>query len=253
MRALIVDDERPARVKLHRMLAGAPDVEIVGEAADGRAAIEAIHRLSPDVVFLDIQMPFLDGFGVVEAVGVERMPAVVFVTAYDEHALHAFEVQALDYLLKPVAPERLQAVLARLQRVLAGRGSAADLAEQLAAVMKLVGRQPWMVHLLVWHNERAHLVPVDQIEWLEADRNSVRVHAADRQYAARGTLSELENRLDPARFLRVSRSAIVRLASVRELQPWFHGDYRLILRGGATLMWSRRYRAKQRDAFELRR
>ena len=250
MRVLIVDDERPARVKLRRMLAPEADVEVVGEAEDGRAAVEAIHRLSPDVVFLDIQMPVVDGFGVIEAVGVERMPPVVFVTAYDEHALRAFEVQALDYLLKPVSPERLDAVLARLRREPTKRNAALD--ARVAALMRAVDRPAPMRHLLVWQGERARLVPVDTIDRLEADRNVVRVHAGADTHTIRGTLSDIASRLDPERFLRVSRSHIVRLDAVKELQPWFHGDYRIVMRNGVELMWSRRYRARSRGAFEPR-
>ncbi len=188
--------------------------------------------------------------GVIEAVGVERMPPVVFVTAYDEHALRAFEVQALDYLLKPVSPERLDAVLARLRREPTKRNAALD--ARVAALMRAVDRPAPMRHLLVWQGERARLVPVDTIDRLEADRNVVRVHAGADTHTIRGTLSDIASRLDPERFLRVSRSHIVRLDAVKELQPWFHGDYRIVMRNGVELMWSRRYRARSRGAFEPR-
>lgn len=253
MRALIVDDEAPARAKLRRLLAAEQDVAIVGEAANGREAIDLIGHLRPDVVFLDVQMPLLDGFGVVEAVGVEAMPLVVFVTAYDEHALRAFEVQALDYLLKPFAPERLRAVVARLRREIA-RGTSPDAAPRLAALLQQgTSGQPYLQRILVHREGRAVLVPVPQIDRLEAERNDVHLHTRGGVHVVRGTLGELAERLDPALFMRINRSTIVRLDAIKELQAWFHGDYRVILQDGTELMWSRRYRAKSRGAFELGR
>jgi two-component system, LytTR family, response regulator len=250
MRALIVDDEAPARAKLRRLLAAEPDVTIVGEAANGREAIDLIGRLKPEVVFLDVQMPLLDGFGVIDAVGVEAMPCVVFVTAHDDHALRAFEVQALDYLLKPFAPERLQAVVGRLRRELA-RGPRDDMAPKLAALLQATTPQRYLQRLLVQRDGRAVLVPVAHIDRLEAERNDVRLHTRGGVHVVRGTLAELADRLDPASFLRINRSTIVRLDTIKELQPWFHGDYRVILHDGTELMWSRRYRAKSRGAFEV--
>ena len=250
MRVLIVDDEAPARAKLRRLLAAEPDVTIVGEAANGREAIDLIGRLSPEVVFLDVQMPLLDGFGVIEAVGVEAMPCVVFVTAFDDHALRAFEVQALDYLLKPFAPERLQAVVGRLRRELA-RGRHDEMAPKLAALLQATTPQRYLQRILVQRDGRAVLVPVGQIDRLEAERNDVRLHTRGGVHLVRGTLAELADRLDPASFLRINRSTIVRLDTIKELQPWFHGDYRVILHDGTELMWRRRYSAKSRASFEV--
>lgn len=250
MQALIVDDEAPARAKLRRLLAAESDITIVGEASNGREAIDLIGRLKPEVVFLDVQMPLLDGFGVIDAVGVEAMPCVVFVTAYDEHALRAFEVQALDYLLKPFAPERLQAVVGRLRRELS-RGAQDDMAPKLAALLQATTPQRYLQRILVQREGRAVLVPVAQIDRLEAERNDVRLHTRGAVHVVRGTLAELADRLDPASFLRINRSTIVRLDTIKELQPWFHGDYRVILHDGTELMWSRRYRAKSRGAFEV--
>lgn len=255
MRALIVDDEAPGRAKLRRLLGAEPDVIVAGEAANGREAIDLIARLQPDVVFLDVQMPLVDGFGVIDAVGVDAMPYVVFVTAYDEHALRAFEVQALDYLLKPFAPERLQTVVGRVRREL-GRQVASgtsDVGLRLAALLQASSSQPYLQRILVQRDGRAVLVPVQQIDRLEADRNDVHLHTRDGVHVVRGTLAELAERLDPAIFLRINRSTIVRLDAIKELQPWFHGDYRVLLQDGTELMWSRRYRAKSRAAFELGR
>lgn len=250
MRALIADDEAPARVKLRRLLAAEPDVVVVGEATNGREAVDLVGRVRPDVIFLDIQMPLLDGFGVIDEVGIEAMPRVVFVTAYDEHALRAFEVQALDYLLKPFSPERLRAVVARVQRELA-RGPQTDISERMAALIEATTPQRFLQRILVQRGARSVLVPVQRIDRLEATRNDVRLHTSSGTEVVRGTLGELAERLDPAVFLRVNRSTIVRLDAIKEFQPWFHGDYRILLHDGTELMWSRRYRARSRRAFEL--
>jgi two-component system LytT family response regulator len=284
IRALIADDERPARRKLRELLSREPDVEVVGEAADGVEAVAAIQGARPDVVFLDIQMPRLDGFGVIAEIGVEAMPLVVFVTAFDEHALRAFEVHALDYLLKPFAPSRLRRLLDRLRRQLAppvpsraaaaagasagGASHAADTAdaadaasgevpaagdlarriEHLLAAMRPAPEYPRQ--LLVERGEgRQALLAVDEIDLVRAEANYLHVFAAGVEYRRRGTLRDLEGRLDPARFLRLNRSEIVRLDTVREVQPWFHGDARVVLRDGSVLTWSRRYRAKAEGLF----
>lgn len=253
MRVLIVDDERPARAKLRRLLESEDGVRIVGEAATGAEAVEAIRASRPDVVFLDIQMPVMDGFGVVDAVGLARMPLVVFATAYDEHAIRAFEVRALDYLLKPFSPERFRAVVARLREELAkGDGRVGESTrDRLAAAIDEAGRGGRLTRLLVRDRGRALLIPVERIDSIESDRNDVLLFTEGRTYTVRATLSDLAERLDPDAFLQVSRSAIVRLDAIREMQPWFHGDYRIVLRDGRVLSWSRRYRARGRHAFEV--
>jgi two-component system LytT family response regulator len=245
VRVLIADDEAPARQKVRRLLADEPDVEVVGEAATGAEAVQAIRDTSPDVVFLDIQMPVLDGFGVVEEVGVDAMPHVVFVTAYDEHALRAFEVRALDYLLKAVTPDRFRAVLQRVRAQLArGREAAGELAERLDQLVGALAPKPrFLRRLLVQDGNKALLMPVERIDRMEAERNYVRLHAAAGTYLVRGSIGAMAERLDPDRFLRINRSEIVRLDAVKELHPWFHGDYRVVMHDGTVLMWSRRYRA----------
>lgn len=250
IRALIADDEAPARRKLRDLLVRESDFEVVAEAGDGAEAVAAIRAASPDVVFLDIRMPRLDGFGVIREVGVEDMPLVVFVTAYDEHALKAFEVHALDYLLKPFAPSRFERLLERVREHLepAASGDLAERVERLLASMRPAPEYPRQI--LVDKDEgRQVLLAMDQIDRICAEGNYLRFFSQGTEYRRRGTLRDLEGRLDPARFLRLNRSEIVRLETIREVQPWFHGDARVLLQDGTLLTWSRRYRAKAERMF----
>jgi two-component system LytT family response regulator len=250
IRALIADDEPPARRKLRELLAREADLEVVGEAGDGVEAVAAIRAAAPDVVFLDIQMPRLDGFGVIAEVGVEAMPLVVFVTAYDEHALRAFEVHALDYLLKPFAPSRFERLLDRVRRQL-GQASDGDLTLRIERLLATVRPEPARLRQILAERggDRQILLAVDEIDRIEARGNSLRLFTGDGEFHRRGTLRDLEERLDPTRFLRLNRSEIVRLDAIREIQPWFHGDARVILKDGTVLTWSRRYRAKAEGLF----
>ena len=249
IRALIVDDEAPARRKLRELLGRETDFEVVGEAADGVEAVEAIRAAGPDVVFLDIQMPRLDGFGVVEEVGAGEMPLVVFITAYDEHAVKAFEVQALDYLLKPFAPSRFQKLLERLRRQLGqDQGDLAQRIDRLLATVR--PSSPALRQILVERGEgRQALLAVSEIDLIRAEGNYLRFFSGGDEYRRRGTLRDLEERLDPHQFVRLNRSEIARLEAIRELQPWFHGDARVVMRDGAVLTWSRRYRTKVEGVF----
>ena len=249
IRALIVDDEPPARRKLRELLGREADFEIVGEAGDGVAAVEAIRAADPDVVFLDIQMPRLDGFGVIAEVGIEAMPPVVFVTAYDEHAVRAFEVQALDYLLKPFAPSRFQSLLARLRQRIEKKPD--DLDERIGRLLATVRPATAALRqILVERGEgRQALLAVGEIDVIRADGNYLSFRSRGEEYRKRGTLRDLEERLDPAQFVRLNRSEIVRLEAVRELQPWFHGDARVLMRDGTVLTWSRRYRGRADGVF----
>jgi two-component system LytT family response regulator len=229
VRVLIVDDEEPARRKIRRLLSGETDVEIVGEAATGTEAIDAIRRLTPDLVFLDVQIPPPNGFGIIDALGRDNAPDVIFVTAFDEHALRAFEVRALDYLLKPVTPARLREALDR----------ARERFEQSAAP----ARAKPLARILVRDDTKAFLLALDRVDRIEADGNYVRLHSNGRSFTVRMAIGALAGRLDADQFLRISRSAIVRLDAIKELHPWFHGDYHVVMTDGARLTWTRRYRA----------
>lgn len=239
-RVLLVDDERPARQRLRRLLGAHQAVTIVGEAGDGPSAVASIRELNPDVVFLDVQMPGLDGFGVVAELD-EPLPAVVFVTAFDEYAVKAFEVHALDYLLKPVAPERLAQVFERLDRSRL-TGSADGLARRLDRLLEALDRRPrYLERLLVTSGERSTFLRLDRVTHIEAARNYVAVHAPGGTHTVRGPLGALESRLDPARWVRVNRSTLVQIDAIGQVEPWFHGEYHLTLNGGAKVVWSRRY------------
>jgi two-component system, LytTR family, response regulator len=245
LRVLLVDDEAPARARLRRMLAREAGVRVVAEAEDGARAVAAIRSVEADVVLLDIQMPAGDGFQVIDTVGPDAMPHVVFVTAYDEHALRAFEVRAVDYLLKPVAQDRLHDALERVRGRVPPPGQGAALHELVEAIAP----RPYLHRLLVHVDARALLLPVERIDWIEADRNYVWLHSGGKALPLRQPISALEERLDPQHFLRVNRSIILRLDAIRELQPWSHGDYRVVLTDGSTTTWSRRYRARQEAGF----
>jgi two-component system, LytTR family, response regulator len=241
IRILIVDDERPARAKVRRYLNGEPAVEIVGEAAGGRQAVEAIERERPDLVFLDVQMPGLDGFGVIAALDFRPLPEFVFVTAHDHFALRAFEVHALDYLLKPFDPDRFKRVLDRARHHIE-RKEQDPLGERVSKLIEeLRGKPQYIERLFINLQDRAFFLDVDRIQWIEAAKNYIRVHVGGSSYMLRGTIEGLHRKLNPAKFIRINRSQLVNLDSIKELQPWFHGEYKIILKCGAEMTWSRRY------------
>jgi two-component system, LytTR family, response regulator len=255
LRVLVADDEAPARRRLLRLLGAIPELDVVGEATNGEQAVERIAALEPDLVLLDIQMPILDGFDVVATIGVDEMPAVIFVTAYDEHALRAFEAGAIDYLVKPVAPTRLREAIQRvISRQPSGRTApdfeAGDMVSHRSKLASLVGKRH-LRRLMVKDDRGARLLAVETIELARAERNYVALHTSLGVFRIRGTVSALSERLDQAAFLRVNRSDIVRLDAIRELQPWSHGDYRVLLANGTALLWSRRFRAQTVGAFDL--
>ena len=241
LRVFITDDEAPARKKLLRFLADEPDVSVVGEAGNGLDAVRGIREGRPDLLFLDVQMPEMDGFEVIRALGVNVPPRVVFVTAHDEYAIQAFEVHAFGYLLKPFDQPRFRKVLADVRdrvRADTGESSVARMQELLRQFQRQAAPQP---KLLVEENDRGILLSLNTVDWVEADRNYLYLHVGDRRYEVRGTIESLEEKLDRDRFLRLNRSSLVRIDFIREFQKWTHGEYRVILQSGKTLAWTRRY------------
>jgi len=236
LRVLIVDDEAPARAKLRRYLEADSRVEVAGESANGEDAVRDIEALAPDAVLLDVRMPVLDGFEVLEALDVEIMPYIIFVTAHDEHAVRAFDVRALDYLLKPVDRERLAAAI--------DRAIALGPASQKLPLEPEAGeasKEP-LRRFLVRERGRLLLVSTSDVDWIGAAGNYVELHVGKAVHLVRGSLTELENRLPSDRFVRVHRSSIVNLDQVKELRPWSHGDLMIVLTDGTELRLSRRYR-----------
>lgn len=232
MRVLIVDDEPPARRKIRRFLEDSPGIEAIAEAGAGREALDAIRTFHPDLLFLDVQMPDMDGFAVLEAIPPPRDFHVVFLTAHDHHALRAFEAEALDYLLKPADPERFDRVLERARRQVALRKAAP------------AGPPRFARRLLVEKAGKEIFLPVEQLDWAEADRNYIELHAGRETYTQRATLESLVRQLDPDQFARISRSELVNLDRIRKMQPWFHGERRIVLKDGKELTWTRRFRAQ---------
>ena len=243
-RLLLVDDEPLARERLRRLLAALVPAAELREAPDGDAAVAAIRDWAPDAVFLDIQMPGRDGFQVIAAVGVERMPATVFVTGYDQHALRAFEVAAVDYLLKPFDDARLAEAWRRVDARLADRTLAGE-ARRFAALLGAVGAAApapapaYLERFLVKHDERTTLVPVSEVRFIRSDGNYLELHTATSTHMVRDTLGEVERGLDPARFVRIHRRVIVAISEIKELQPWFGGDQVMLLKDGTKLRVSR--------------
>jgi two-component system LytT family response regulator len=243
LRSLIVDDEPLARRRLRTLLRSEPRVEIVGEADDGDRAVEAIRRLAPDLVWLDVQMPGLDGFGVLEAIGPDAVPGVIFVTAHDAYALRAFEAHAVDYLLKPFDRARLRESVDRAIR-LAGSD---DLHRRLAELVADVVRRRPLRRLVVRSSGRIYFVGVHEIDWLEAAGHYVTLHVGRDTHLIRDTMSRLEARLDPDRFARIGRGTIVNIDAIREIRPAFHGDLDVVVKTGVRLRASRSYAARLRD------
>jgi two-component system LytT family response regulator len=248
IRVLIVDDEPPARSKVRRLIEGDPDIEVVGEAGGGEEALRRIRNQRPDLVFLDIQMPGMDGFTVLESLEKEALPDVVFVTAYDEHALKAFDVHAVDYLLKPYSADRFEVALARAKERLAGDGTGASAGVEalLAAVRPDTA---WLDRIRVDEKDHSVFVALEDVDWIEADGNYVTLHAGTRRHLVRGSLAGLEARLDPRRFARIHRSWIVNVDRIREVHGWGHGDALLVLEDGTELRMSRRYRERLPELF----
>jgi len=247
LRALIVDDEPLAREWVRGAVAEDQELEVIGECGNGFEAAEAIRRLKPDLVFLDVQMPGLDGFGVLEALSPEEIPAIIFVTAFDQYAVRAFEAQAVDYLMKPFSRERLEEAVRRVRELMKGR-SLEDFRESIGKIVEKIRRdRSYPEWVLLKADGKNVFVKVKDIDWIESSRNNVRIHVGQTIYLLHETTSAIAQRLDPKKFLRIHRSSIVNIERIKELHPWFNGDYAVILRDGTQLTLSASYRDRLRE------
>ena len=243
VRALIAEDEPLQRKLLRTMLADEPAVQVVAEAADGAAAVRAIREHRPELIFLDVQMPELDAFEIVSQVGLERMPVTIFVTAFDQYALRALEVHALDYLLKPFDSERLSHAVQRAVTQVR-QATSGDAGERLTSILREISaRHEAPTRLALRADGRVLFVDVAAIDFIEAAGKLVRVHAGAERHEIRDSLTSVAAQLDSSQFVRVHRSTIVNAGRVREIQPWFQGDYVLILRNGMRVTSGRAFRA----------
>ena len=245
LRALIVDDEALARTALVRLLKRERDVSLIGQCDDGESAVQTIRQAQPDIVFLDVQMPEMDGFQVVEAIGAERMPVTIFVTAFDRYAIRAFDANAVDYLLKPFAPDRLTRALTRARERCLGKQDK-EAAQRLFSLLGSRLQSDYAQRLAVATGGRIVFVPVADIDWIEAEGNYARLHVSRKAFDVRETLQALMEKLDPREFIRIHRSTIVNARRIREVQPWFQGSHIVVLQSGEELRMSR----YQRDAVD---
>ena len=244
LRALIVDDEPFARERVRRLLAADAEVEVVGECADGFAAVAAVREHTPDLLFLDVQMPGKDGFAVLDEIAGEHAPLVIFLTAYDNYAVRAFEACALDYLLKPFDEERFEKAIARAKAQLRRAEEADTPVASLLSAQEARGANMPLERVVVKTGGRIFFLKTAEVDWIEAYGNYVRLHVGQTSYLLREPISSLEAQVDSARFLRIHRSALVNIERIREMQPMFHGQYVVILHDGTRLTLSRRYRSK---------
>lgn len=253
-RVVVADDEAVARRRLLRFLAERDDIEVVAECSGGRAAVDAINRLAPDVVLLDVQMPDLDGFEVLALLDLEKVPAIVFVTAHDQYALQAFEAAAVDYLLKPYEPERFHQAVDRAIRSSESvpRG---DMEAQLRRLLDGIRAERQMApedvpttgrldRFMVKRRDRTQFIRASDVDWLEADGNYVRLHVGTANHLVRATIASCEDRLDPKMFVRTHRRFIVNIERIKEVQPWFGGDYVIVLQSGHKVRLSRSFRER---------
>jgi len=243
IRTLIVDDEPLARERIRTLLDEEPDIELIGECDNGVTAVETITEKQPDLLFLDVQMPELDGFGVLEQIKDRPMPAVIFVTAHDTFALQAFEVHAVDYLLKPFDRERFKKALDRALQTIKRRQTD-ELSHRLSALLAEVKPEARINRLAIKSAGRVIFLRLDEIDWIEAADNYVNLHVGNESHLHRETMTAMEERLKGGKFMRISRSTIVNVDRIKELQPLFHGEYSVILRNGTRLTLSRGYREK---------
>jgi two-component system LytT family response regulator len=246
--ALIVDDEPLARERVRELLAGADDIAIIGEAANGEEALTMIAGESPDLVFLDIQMPGLDGFGLLRALAPDDIPTIIFVTAFDQYAMQAFDAHAIDYLLKPFDRERFDLALGRARAVMRGRAAGA-LDDRLASLLEDLKPEPrFLERVLVKTGGKVLLLKAEDIDWIEAAGNYLRLHVGRDRHLLRETMAGIERQLDPKIFVRIHRSTIVNLDRITAFEPALHGDYSVTLQDGRTLTLTRTYRAAVEEA-----
>jgi two-component system LytT family response regulator len=241
IRVLIAEDEPLARERIHALIEEEPDVQIVAECADGRSTVEAIRQHDPDLVFLDVNMPELNGFDVIREVGADNMPPVIFVTAYDHFAVQAFDAHAVDYVLKPFDEDRFRLAVERAREMLARRETG-TLDRRLSDLLQGFARPHYLERLAVKSGGKIIFLRTDEVTWIGAEGNYARLHAGKRSYLMRETMSNLESKLDPGRFIRIHRSTIVSTDAIAELEPLFQGDYVVVLRDGTRLTSSRGYR-----------
>lgn len=248
---VVADDEPLARERVLSLLAAEPDIDVVAQCRDGEEAVKAIAERHPDLVLLDIEMPRMDGFDVINAIGPDRMPTLIFVTAYDQHAIRAFEVRALDYLLKPFDRERFAGALRRARSQIDAQATG-DLGRRLVAMMKDLKREaPRSDRLVVKSGGRLFFLRSDEIDWIEAAGNYVRLHVGPQSHLLRETMNAIEARLDPERFFRIHRSRIVNVERIQEMQPWLNGEYSIVLKTGGRLTISRGYREKLQEKLRI--
>lgn len=260
IKTIIVDDEPLARRNLRLLLERDPQIEILDECRNGREAVKAINTLSPDLIFLDIQMPEMDGFDVLTRVGPEHIQAIIFVTAFDQYALKAFDVHALDYLLKPYDDERFARALERAKSQIAAR-EINQLSERLLALLEereterkgSKHEERYLTRLMIKVSNRVMLLKVDEIDFIEADGNYAKLHVGKKMHLLREKMNDLEGRLDPARFVRIHRSAIVNLERIKEMHPHFNGDYVVVLEDGRQLRLSRTRREQLEARLRINR
>jgi two-component system LytT family response regulator len=249
IRAVVVDDEPIARGHLRALLEDRGDVQVVAECGDGRTAVDRIRSLGPDLVLLDVQMPELDGLDVVRAIGPDRMPPVVFVTAHDQHAVEAFEVHALDYVLKPVHRARFNGAIDRVVGLIRS-GSTVQSSRPLAEALERLSPAPPAERLAIRSGERVLYLRVADIDWIEAADDLVRIHVGKTVYDHRATMTQIEQRLPSTKFVRIHRSTIVNVDRIREFQPWFQGDWILLLADGTRLQSGKSYRKRIKELMD---
>ncbi len=250
-RTLIVDDMLLARKRIRRVLSQDAEIEIVGECSDGKQAVEAVAELKPDLMFLDVQMPETDGFQAIAEIGVENAPVVIFVTAFDEFALRAFEFHALDYLLKPFDVERLKKTVARAKEQIRKRENDNNTDERLLALLKTIKNEPkYLKRLSVKSRGRTIFLAIDEIDFIEAEGNYLSLQIGKDAHLIRSSLHQFESKLDPEKFVRIHRSTIVNIDSIKEMHPLFNGDQLVIMKNGKELTLSRNYRERLKELLE---